>query len=135
MKILLFLAVFTFSFAFSFDSYSQSVAKDEQNPKFNLPPGAKLMHKVDTEIDYSYKLNEIPASAPLKFIPGNFLKEFREDDLLEMKTNTPETYEYYTKAADYYNNLSNKVKATFTIEEIWYIYKFDQNFKANLLNY
>lgn len=136
MKTLILLFIFIFSFVFSLQGYSQTISvTDEQNPKFHLPPGAKLMHKANTEIDYSYKLNEIPAADSLNFTSGNFLKEFKENDLLDMQANTPETYLYYITARNYYNNLSSRVKATFTIEELWYIYKFDQNLKANLLNY
>ncbi|MCE3279506.1 MAG: Protein of unknown function precursor [Bacteroidetes bacterium] len=112
-------------------TFSCSTSVFSQEKTVNLPPGAVINIKSYVSIDYSYKLVEIPSSEPLNYIQGDFLKEISKD-LADMKVNAPESYKYYTIAQAYYNGLSNKVKTTFTIDELWYIYYYDQKLKNQL---
>lgn len=92
--------------------------------KINLPPGSVLSPKFEF-VDYSYKLNYLTSNNSATKENKNFLKEFSEADLTEIKDNTPEKYQYYLKAQDFYNDLANNVKSLYTIEELWYIYMYD----------
>ena len=105
----------------------------QENQSFNLPPGSVFHPKTFQEIDYSYKLNQLGSNGA-ENTEADFLKEFSKDDLRDMELNSPESHRYYITARDYYNSLSGKVKATFTIDELWYIYKFDQKLKNTLQN-
>ena len=49
-----------------------------------------------------------------------------------MKTESPESYVYYIKADEYYKKLSPKVKAVFSVDDLWNIYMFNQKLKVQL---
>jgi hypothetical protein len=101
--------------------------------KYNLPPGSVLKVKASIEDNYSYKLNFID-DASLVEKNLNFLASIPSDELEEMKILAPEKFEYYQKANDFYNSLSVKVKNTFSIQDIWNIYVFDQELKETIQN-
>jgi hypothetical protein len=111
-----------FLMASGFACFSQNTVDDLK--KINLPPGTILSPKFEF-IDYSYKLNYISSNTSGNGGNKNFLQEFSEVDLTEIKDNTPEKYQYYLKAQDFYNDLANNVKSLYTIEELWYIYMYD----------
>lgn len=100
---------------------------------FNIPPGSVVMRKVNTDLDYSYKLADIPSNEP-HVQPEDFLKHLQKDELAEMEATAPESYRYYMDAKQFYTSLSNKVKATFSVDELWHIYMFDQKLKTTLEN-
>jgi hypothetical protein len=110
---------------------SISVAQNELKNGVNLPPGVVV--KEIPQINYSHKLNalvDVSANVP---VDNGFLKNHSEEDLSEMKKSNFQSYEYYREAVNYYNKLSNKVKATFTGPELWDIYYYDQELKEKLL--
>jgi hypothetical protein len=94
---------------------------------FNLPPGTIMKLKTSQDIiDYSYKLADIETVNNVIKSTDDFLASVVPDeDLMEMKAVAVDSYEYYIKAQMFYTNLSNKVKAVFSIDELWYIYMYD----------
>jgi hypothetical protein len=102
--------------------FSQTRLNEEIS--INLPPGSAMPIKFEF-IDYSYKLDNVSSTKLNSLEEKNFLEEFSEQDLIEMKLNSVEKYQYYMKAKLYYNNLSNKIKTLYTVNELWYIYMFD----------
>ena len=105
-----------------------------QNEKNNIPPGSELKSKADINIDYSYKIQEIPSDVASNFIAEDFFKNFDKQDLESQENSSKEIEEYYNSARKYYSNLSNRVKSTYTIEELWYIFQFDQKLTTKLQN-
>ena len=124
--ILLFISLFAFS------GMAQIKGSEKTKPVFNLPPGLSFHPKTDTTVDYSYKLNQIPNQDPENFKEGDFFKDVPKYKLDYYQKNEPENFQYYLKAKAFYDNLSDKVKITFTIEELWYVYYFDQKLKSTL---
>ena len=61
------------------------------------------------------------------------IKNIPENELDEFKSIDPEYYNYYMKGISFFDSLSNKVKEIYTINELWYIYVFDQELKSKLL--
>jgi hypothetical protein len=120
MKKLFFLMLF-FLMAFS---YSQD---------YNLPPGTVLTGDVKI-IDYSFKLENIEKHTNIAY-KTDYLHEFSPAELLEMKNQSPQSYNYYTSAVKYFESLSETVKKLYTIDELWHIYKFDQALKEKLSTY
>lgn len=116
---------------FSPGTFAQSEFNNSK--KMNLPPGSKLPSKF-VFIDYSYKLNYISSTVKGNELPGIFFEDLSEEDLTEMKNNSPEKYQYYMDAEKFYNNLSKGVKSTFTTKELWYIYTYDIELTNKLLN-
>ena len=104
-----------------------------KNSDYNLPPGSVLRPKTDTQIDYSYKLNEIPLQSPVNPVFEDFLKDWTVEDLEVTKNTEPKLYAYLMEAQSYHQALSDKVKVTFSFDELWYIYVFDQKLKNELL--
>lgn len=123
------LSVLFLSFLFSISLVGQNSAAAK---KYNIPPGSVLKPKSDQIIDYSYKLNELPNEEPKNPTYCDFLKDWTSEDLDIIKDKEPETFSYYMKAQAYYKSLSNKVKVTFTYDELWYIYKYDDQLKNRL---
>jgi hypothetical protein len=107
-------------------------AASEKNKDWNLPPGFVLNAKTNTQIDYSFKIYE-PIINEEDSAGRNFLRDFSEEDIADMKKNWAEAYRYYMAAEQFYKNLSTSIKSRFTIEELWYIYMFDQKLKNQLL--
>jgi hypothetical protein len=101
--------------------YSQDITK------FNLPPGTAFAPKLFQEIDYSYKLDQ-NLNLPIN---KKFLK-FSKEELIVLKKKNKKTLNYYLQAKDYFNCLSDKVKKSYTVNELWYIYVFDRDLKNNL---
>lgn len=123
ITLLIFIAFLSFNFVKAQDSISS---------KYNLPPGCVLKQKMKF-FDLSYKLDGSTSShnfsesdlLVVKNIPTNELDEFKKID--------PEYYSYYMKGISFFDSLSNKVKQIYTLNELWYIYVFDQDLKSKLL--
>jgi hypothetical protein len=111
-----------------------SISLHAQQQEVNLPPGSVVKSKYTIYRDLSYKLNQEPNYSQVESVNTELFKDLTESNLLEMKTNDPESFEYYNEAANYFKSLSTKVKALFTSEELWYVYQFDQNLKETLKN-
>lgn len=117
----------------TFSCFAGMAQTDESEKRvFNLPPDFGLAEKTNTNIDYSYKLAEIPKEDPLNFKSSDFLRNAPQEKLAYYKQNEPQKLQYFTDAKAFYDNLSSKVKVVFTIEELWYIYYFDQKLKNTL---
>lgn len=99
--------------------------------EYNIPPGDIAQKKLKV-IDYSYKLNEIKHIGDSPF-STTFLSAKPEVNLEELKKLDVKRYDYYIKAESYYQSLSNAVKRTFSLEELWHIYMFDAKLKETLL--
>lgn len=101
--------------------------------KFNLPPGEVLKDDVKI-IDYSYKLEDMAKYENFAF-KTDYLYEFSSEELVDMKANKPDLYNYYMKAEKYFTSLSQRVKKIFPIDELWHIYKFDPSLTEKLMTY
>lgn len=104
--------------------------KAQEMQRYNLPPGAVSNLKTTEVIDYSFKLRKNLRNN--NQISSNFLSHYSENELASMAQNNPEAYKYFMTANDYYNNLSENVKKIYTVDELWYIYIYDQNLKEHL---
>jgi hypothetical protein len=60
-------------------------------------------------------------------------KKLSKEQLEALKQIDSVNYEYYTKANIYFESLSKKIRELYTVNELWYIYVFDQNLKNKLL--
>jgi hypothetical protein len=119
----------------SINSYAQkksSANASGNNKNWNLPPDAIVHPKANTSIDYSFKLNEFILNESEKAAQNDFGKDMTEENFESMRKDHPEAFKYYKEAEGFYKSLSNKVKAAYTGEELWYIYMFDQNLKNRL---
>ncbi len=112
-------------------SYGQNteIASD----KYNLPPGFVFSKKFITNLDLSYKLNGTLNLQSYEDSDLKIAKNFSSDQLESLKEIDQLNYEYYTTANVYFESLSKKIKEMYTVNELWYIYVFDQNFKNKLL--
>jgi hypothetical protein len=135
--------VLFFLHLFSFAALAQTGENDKSNvangesaidmSNYNLAPGMVLSpKKVNLEMDYSFMLNEIPATAPKNFKNDDFLRVIPKEKLDYWKASEPEVYQYYATAKNFYDNLSPKVKAIFSVEVLWHIYFYDQKLKSKL---
>ena len=136
MKKLLITSVFTILCGlFCCCSYGQNIEKDLNNSSnnFNLPPGVVFSKKFVTTLDLSYKLNGQENRQTYNDADLKVGKNLSKEQLESLKEIDVVNYKYYTTANAYFDNLSNKIKAIYTINELWYIYVFDQNLKNKLL--
>ena len=96
----------------------------------NLPPtGKKSTVSKYKYIDYNYKLNQASGNEP---IDKNWIRKFNTTELNQLKFSNRKLYDYYTTAEAYFQSLSNRVKSIYTLEELWYIYMYDQPLKNKL---
>jgi hypothetical protein len=109
----------------------QGVLSQNQMSDFDLPPGNILLPKNYVQIDYSYKLNDISLEDVIP-VYDDILKEYTQEDLNTMKTDSPERYAYFMRVKSYFDNLSDKVKVTFSYDELWYIYIYDKDLRLKL---
>lgn len=112
--------------------YGQSTDSKSTN-NYNLPPGVVFTKKFITTLDLSYKLNGTPKKQDYIDSELRVSKNFTIDQLESIKDIDPVNYEYYKTANVFFNNLSLKIKNLYTINELWYIYVFDQQLKNKLL--
>jgi hypothetical protein len=132
MKKLIIVTVFTLlCFLFCGLSYGQN--KERVSDSYNLPPGFVFSKKFITTLDLSYKLNGISNSQTYHDNDLRIGKNFSNDQLLSLKEIDQANYKYYTTANIYFESLSKKIKEMYTVNELWYIYVFDQNLKNKLL--
>ena len=117
---------FLICFFISMQAFSQN--------RHNIPPNFKISPKTNTEKNYSFKLHNQPDYGTVASTDAQFLKDLTPVNMEDMKINAPESYKYYSEALVYYKQLSQRAKALFTGDEIWFIYMFDQNLKDKLKN-
>lgn len=96
-----------------------------QSSNYLIPPGASISPKTDLNKDYSTRLGEMVNPTGEQLIV-NFLQDFSSNELKEMEIEAPAKFNYYNSASLALTSLSDKVKYNFTIDELWYIYMFDQ---------
>lgn len=136
MKKLLIVTVFTMlCFLFCGYSYGQNTERPSNNSSsvYSLPPNVVLSKKFITTLDLSYKLNgeaNIQSYKDSEIRVGKILSKEQLESLKEIDV---VNYKYYTTANTYFDSLSKKIKDIYTINELWYIYVFDQNLKNKLL--
>ena len=111
-----------------FSCFSQKIS--EKN--YNLPPGYVLSSK-RTILDLSFKIDKTKPMLNYDSKDLKVLKNLSSEQVEEYKDKLGDYYDYYKEGIAYINTLSNKVKYIYTIEEIWYIYIFDQKLKDKLL--
>ena len=120
--------LFSLTFLLFFKGFSQN------NQEFNLPPGSVINKKAETNKDFSAKLNLVMSGnfENSKAVEGNFLNQYTASEIEAMMTESPESYSYYKKADEFYKKLSPRVKAVFTVDDLWNIYMFNQKLKSQL---
>lgn len=132
MRILVFLIAHVFSTPiFAQDQYQEQ----HKDGKFNLPPGYSIPPKKDTKLDYSVGISKMPAVAPADFVPGDFLMAFGLPTIREKMAASPEFNAYCRQAENFYNQLSNRVRSTYSMEELWYIYMYDPKLAQQLTTF
>ena len=94
----------------------------------NLPPTGKKSVGKYKYIDYEYKLKENNK----KPIEKRWINKYSDKEFKDLKNTNQELYNYYYNANRYFERLSNRVKSTYTLQELWYIYMFDQGLKNKL---
>lgn len=117
------------------NSYGQN-SDDSENTllkTYNLPPGFVFGKKFITTLDLSYKLVSAINKNSYQDSDLRVGKRLSIDQLESFKLIDKENYEYYTTANAYFNSLSKKINLLYTVNELWYIYVFDQNLKNKLL--
>lgn len=120
--------IFYYSFLFIFFILSNNGYFSQ-----NLPPDVVLKTKPDKIFNLSDKLNLILECNDTLVFKATFLKEnLSQEDLSNFYTGA--TLDYYSKAMIFYNQLSPKVKAVLTRDELWDVYFYDQNGVITLLN-
>jgi hypothetical protein len=96
----------------------------------NFPPtGIKSSVNKYKYIDYSFKLNQAKGNEPIE---KRWIYKFSDSDFKKLKNSNQKLYDYYSTASNYFQNLSDKVKSIYTLEELWYIYMYDQPLKNKL---
>lgn len=98
---------------------------------YNLPPGAVLNQKPNI-IDLSYKLDGLRSKVSYSDSDLKVIKDFSKQELESLKTASPEYYTYYNAGLSFMNGLSARIKSIYTINELWYIFAFDQKLKTRL---
>jgi len=101
--------------------------------QYNLPPGAVMYPKTNPSVDYSEKLYGQPNYKQIIIVNQEFKSVMTEENYADMLKNDMDSYNYYKSAEQYFDALSDKVKALFTANEIWHIYYFDATLKNQLL--
>lgn len=136
MKNLLIATVFTMlCVLFCGHSYGQNTerATDNSLSNYNLPPSVVFSKKIITTLDLSYKLNGSPNKQDYNDSELRVGKKISKEQLESLKEIDVVNYKYYTTANAYFDSLSKKIKEMYTVNELWYIYVFDQNLKNKLL--
>lgn len=110
--------------------------EDVQNnsiSNYNIPPGVVFPKKFITTLDLSYKINGTINLQSYNDAELRVGKKLTKEQLESLKQIDSLNFEYYTKANIYFDSLSKRIKDLYTINELWYIYVFDQNLKNKLL--
>jgi hypothetical protein len=116
------------------DISSKLILPDYMNPEnYNMPPGFHVNPKANLAADYWHKLDQLPTTTPSTIEEGNFLKFITQRQLQLLEVENPPLYNYYVTARNYHEQLSNKVKVTFTYDELWDVYMFNAELKDHLL--
>lgn len=100
---------------------------------YNLPPGESIP-KDFVFVDYSYKLQNSSIDQIVAYASSQdflYFLTFEQLDLIKRTDN--EKFEYYQSAKRFYEQLTQYTKTLFTLEELWYIYKYDAKLKEKLV--
>jgi hypothetical protein len=108
-------------------------ATSTNSTQYNLPPRAVMYPKTNPSADYSEKLYGQPNFKQIIIVNQEFKSVMTEENYADMLKNDMDSYNYYKTAEQYFDALSDKVKALFTANEIWHIYYFDATLKNQLL--
>ena len=108
-------------------------ATSTNSTQYNLPPGAVMYPKTNPSVDYSEKLYNQPNYKQIIIVNQEFKSVMTTENYADMLQNDKDSYNYYKSAEQYFDALSDKVKALFTANEIWHIYYFDATLKNQLL--
>ncbi len=111
---------------------SSNLMAQENKKKQNLPITEMSQIEKGANIDYSKKLIDLNSVTPINANEVNFLKEYTEADLQEIKTIDINKYDFIQNADSYFHSLSPKVIGLYSIEELWNIYVYDQKLKKQL---
>lgn len=106
-----------------------TVFANGQNTDYNLPPGYRLIPG-KTIMDLSFRLDREKLE---KEISPNELKFLKEIDDSELHLTSPEYQQYIQDGRAFINSLSDKIKSIYTVDELWYIYAFDQKLKEKIV--
>lgn len=92
---------------------------------YNLPPGESLSQDFIFK-DLSNKLDYLNASMNTSGVEKqDFLYFLTQDQLDSLKHNDFPKFEYYMNARSYFDGLSLRLNLIYTVDELWYIYKYD----------
>lgn len=120
------------SFVLCLLAYSSCFSQKIGEENYNLPPGYVLSSK-RTILDLSFKIDKTKSVQNYDSTDLKVLKNLSSEQVEEYKDKLGDYYYYYKEGIAYINTLSKKVKDIYTVEEIWYIYIFDQKLKDKLL--
>lgn len=99
---------------------------------FNTPPDGFIMNKAYLGTNYYSKLQKLNDTLSITGQKATFLRPFTPEDWIYLQQHQPESYNYYTAAKNWYENLPQRMLTLFTTEELWYIYFYDQQLKYKL---
>jgi len=136
MKKLLITTVYTILWVFLCPNLFGQNNEKNQNisiSDYNIPPGVVFAKKFITTLDLSYKLNGTINLQSYDDAELRVGKKLSKEQLETLKQIDSINFEYYTKANIYFDSLSKRIKDLYTVNELWYIYVFDQNLKNKLL--
>lgn len=112
---------------------NNEVNQNNSISNYDIPPGVVFAKKFITTLDLSYKLNGTINLQSYNDAELRVGKKLSKEQLEALKQIDSVNYEYYTKANIYFESLSKKIRELYTVNELWYIYVFDQNLKNKLL--
>lgn len=113
-------------------AFMSSFSQNSDIGKYNLPPGFVLNPK-RTILDLSFKIDKAKPYVNYSNKDLKVLKNLSSEEVELYKESLGDYYRYYKEGITYISSLSNKVKSIYTIDEIWYIYIFDQKLKKELV--
>lgn len=113
-------------------AFMSSFSQNSDVGKYNLPPGFVLNPK-RIIFDLSFKIDKTKPYINYSNTDLKVLKNLSSEEIELYKESLGDYYEYYKEGTTYINSLSSSVKNIYTIDEIWYIYIFDQKLKNELL--
>lgn len=126
MKLLLVvITILTTNFGFAQDSTAF----------FRIPPGAIIKEKSVIKINMDKLHEDIMSRSSDEEIHLPFIKKISEEEWNKLEQNDTESFAYFSEALEYYNQLSNRVKAALTAKELWSIYVYMPKIREKLLTY
>lgn len=113
-------------------TFMSVVAQNSNEKNYNLPPGFIISSK-RIIYDLSFKLDNTKPVVNYSQSDLKVLKDLTAEELENNKLPLGDYYKYCKEGIAYVDSLSDKAKNIFTLNEIWYIYVFDQKLKNKLL--